>query len=70
MAPAGISLAAVRGFLASNPLSINLLKAMAALRANSIHKITSTSFCKLKVALPLCIAKEKPINAKGNAKIV
>lgn len=38
--PAGISLMAVRGFFASKLLSNQRLKAIAAERANTIHKIT------------------------------
>lgn len=40
MMPAGISLIAVRGFLASMLLSSHLLNAMAALRANIMHNTT------------------------------
>jgi hypothetical protein len=39
MIPLGISLIAVLGFFASNSLSRYLLKAMAALLANTIHKM-------------------------------
>ena len=38
--PLGISLMAVLGFFASNSLSRYLLKAIAALLANTMHKIT------------------------------
>lgn len=41
MIPEGISLMAVRGFLASILLSSHLLNAMAALLANIIHNITN-----------------------------
>ncbi len=41
--PAGISRMAVRGFFASNCLSRYRLKAMAALRAKTMHKITSNN---------------------------
>jgi|LakMenE18May11ns_1017448.scaffolds.fasta_scaffold8638087_1 hypothetical protein len=40
MIPLGISLMAVLGFFASNSLSKYLLKAIAALLANTIHNIT------------------------------
>jgi putative effector of murein hydrolase LrgA (UPF0299 family) len=42
--PAGISLMAVRGFLASKCLSSQRLKAMAALLAKIIHSITNKNF--------------------------
>lgn len=68
--PAGISLIAVRGFLASNFLSINRLNAMAALLAKTMHKITNNNFSKLKTALPECIARQNPTTANGKAKTV
>lgn len=43
MIPDGISLTAVRGFNLSKRSSMYLLKAIAALRAKTIHKITSNN---------------------------
>ena len=67
--PAGISLIAVRGFKASNFLSMYLLNAMAAFRAVAIHSITNKNNFKEKVNPP-CNANANPIHANGKAKIV
>jgi hypothetical protein len=67
--PAGISLIAVRGFKASNFLSIYLLKAMAALRAVAMHNKTSKNNFSEKVN-SCCNANVNPMHAKGSAKIV
>ncbi len=68
--PAGISLIFVRGFMASISLSCHLLKAIAAVLANTIHKMTNKSFCHEKTASTWWLAKKNPTNAKGKAKIV
>lgn len=65
----GISRTAVLGFKTSKCLSIYLLNAIAALRANTIHKMTNKNKSIRKVYCNL-IAKKKPINAKGKAKMV
>lgn len=67
--PAGISLIAVRGFKASNFLSIYLLKAIAAFLAVAIHKMTNKNNLSEKEN-PSCKASVKPMQAKGNANIV
>src|SRR5690606_15784180 len=66
--PAGMSRMAVRGFLASMSLSRNLLKAMAALRAVTIHTNIRISFFQSNVCDVVCKAKKNPINANGRAK--
>ena len=67
--PAGISLMAVRGFKASNFLSIKRLKAIAELRAVTIHTNTSNNNFNEK-EWPSDKANVKPINANGKANIV
>lgn len=66
--PAGISLVSVLGFLASICRSKYLLKAIAAFRAKTIQKITSTNKSQLNGACEVVTPKKKPIIAKGNAK--
>ena len=80
--PAGISLIAVRGFNASKFLSNQRLKAMAALLAKIIQRITKINLItkkylgKIVVCQPVPeylkvnIPKKKPTNAKGIAKMV
>jgi hypothetical protein len=68
--PAGISRINVLGFCLSISLSAHLLNAIAALLANTIHKITKANFCKLNVAFSIFNAKKNPTIANGNAKIV
>ncbi len=71
--PAGISRIAVRGFFASKFLSSHRLKAIAALRAKIIHKITinSNRHHGLSVEKSAFLnAKKNPIIAKGIAKMV
>ena len=71
--PDGISLIAVRGFLASKFLSSQRLKAIAALLAKPMQSRTNINNCHhgfevMKKAL--FKARKKPINAKGIAKMV
>ena len=66
----GISRMAVLGFFLSKCLSMYRLKAIAALRAKSIHKITRINFSQLNETVLVLIAREKPIKQKGKAKIV
>jgi hypothetical protein len=68
--PLGISLMAVLGFFASNSLSKYLLKAIAALRAKTIHKSMSPKSLGSKLYPSLNIARQKPIKAKGKANTV
>jgi hypothetical protein len=83
--PAGISLMAVRGFLESKFLSSQRLKAIAALRAKIMQRMTSKSLINKPLRKspvieceydPGCdgnrsyTPKQNPINAKGIAKIV
>lgn len=69
--PAGISLTAVLGFFSSISLSIYLLKAIAALLAKTITAKTFKNKIQLIVAWALWVlAKKKPIQAKGRAKMV
>jgi hypothetical protein len=67
--PAGISLIAVRGFKASNFLSINRLNAMAELRAVTMQTNTNNNRFNEK-EWPSDNAKVKPIKANGKANIV
>jgi hypothetical protein len=67
--PAGISRTAVRGFKASNFRSINLLNAMAELRAVTIQTKTNKNNFNEKEK-PSCNANVKPIQANGNANMV
>ena len=69
--PVGISLRAVRTFSESYFLSINLLKPIAALRANIMQRTTSKSNTHHELCKGyLDIAKKKPTKAKGIANIV
>jgi hypothetical protein len=71
--PLGISRFAVRGFNASNFLSINLLKAMAAVREATMQINTLINKGKInwdKLSFESCKPIQKPINAKGNANTV
>ena len=71
MRPLGISLTSdVLGFLASISRSRYRLKAMAALRAKTIHKTTSMNLSQVNKYSFCLIAKVNPISAKGKAKIV
>src|SRR5262245_54320602 len=70
IAPEGISRTAVRGFCASKRRSIKRLKAMAALRANTMHRITKIKVSQLNCAPPERMAKQKPMSAKGSANTV
>src|SRR6185312_808177 len=70
MRPDGISRCLVRGFLASTSLSRYLLNAIAELRANTMHKIISTSLTQSNLWLVVVTAKKKPIIANGMAKMV
>lgn len=67
--PAGISLMAVRGFKASNFLSIKRLNAIAELRAVTIHANTNKkSF--IENVCPSDKANVKPMRANGSANMV
>ena len=68
--PAGISRNLVRGFAASYLRSIYQIKAIAALRANTIQSITSVKSFQLIVELLSCTPRKKPTKAKGIAKMV
>ena len=68
--PAGISRTAVRGLSLSNFSSIYRLKAMAALRANTIHNTTARRMCHSNGLPSYQTAKNNPMSAKGNAKMV
>ena len=68
--PAGISLIAVRGFFASKCLSAQRLNAIAAERANTIHKRTFNANGQLNVNDSSVIANVNPIAAKGSANRV
>lgn len=66
--PFGISrISEVLGFAVSISLSIYLLKAIAAERAETIQRNTKTKIFQL---ISLLEAKKKPINANGIAKMV
>lgn len=67
--PAGISLIAVRGFKASNFLSIKRLKAIAEFRAVTIQINTNKSNFNEK-EWPSDNANVNPIKANGKANIV
>jgi hypothetical protein len=68
--PEGISLLFVLGLSASKFLSASLLNPIAAFRAKIMHSIISRSSLKLKSNSSFDTASEKPIRAKGIAKIV
>ena len=71
MLPFGISrTAAVRLFALSIARSIYLLKAMAALRAKTMHNTTFKSRIASKLKVEYSIAKKYPISANGKAKMV
>ena len=62
--PAGMSRICVRGFLASIFLSRYLLKAMAALRANTMHNNTKTSLEPVKRVCGGSYAQKKANHCK------
>lgn len=68
--PAGISRFIVLGFLASIERSRYLLKAMAVLRAKTMHNNMYKRIMKSKGFSDCALAIKKPMNAKGNAKTV
>lgn len=68
--PAGTSLMAVLGFNLSIFLSRNRLKAIAALRAKTIHRITNIKLNHEKSTVDWLTAKKNPSKAKGSAKMV
>lgn len=75
--PAGISRIAVRGLRASKLRSRYLLKAIAALRAVTIHTNTNKNLKAMLADIIICkdapflaAPKKKPMQAKGNAKMV
>ena len=68
--PDGNSREAVRGFKMSYFWSAHLLKAMAAVRANTMHSKTFIARVQLAVKLTFTKPSINPIAAKGNAKTV
>lgn len=70
ISPDGISLMNVLGFFASIFLSAHLLKAMAAVRAKTIHSNTFKARAQEKKSGRDFMASEKPMNAKGKANTV
>ena len=68
--PDGMSLALVRGFLASISLSKYLLKAIAAFLASTIQNTIKVNFNQENEAFVVFIAKKKPIKANGIANMV
>jgi hypothetical protein len=68
--PEGSSLLLVLGLRASNFLSANLLKAIAAFLAKIMHKIIRISSLMLKLFPSPQTASENPINANGMANTV
>jgi len=70
MVPAGISRVAVRGFMASKRLSINRLKAIAAVRAKTMQDNTNKNLRMVNEPTGEVTANVKPMSAKGKAKTV
>ena len=68
--PEGISRIAVLGFCASISLSKYLLKAIAEFLAKIMHNTIRNSLSQLNSCPVTEMARKKPINANGIAKIV
>jgi hypothetical protein len=70
ISPAGISRIFVLGLAASISRSSHLLKAIAALRANTMQSTTKTNFIQLISPPATVVPMKKPTIAKGMAKMV
>lgn len=68
--PAGISRIFVLGFFSSKERSINRLKAIAALRAVTMHASIRRNVLRLKGCELFSSPRKNPIKANGNAKTV
>lgn len=68
--PAGISLRSVRTFFASKSLSTILLKAIAALLANTMHRMIKPNSCHSKGCPENFNPRKNDNTANGSAKTV